>query len=236
MFPNAKGRSMSEGTMRDIMHNAIKEVGLQPPRKNKPIDRDVRSLHGLRYTFAIRAIEVRMEYDTVEAIVGHRTLAMAIKYTEKRRKSRLAGAKLNDALKQDREHRLTHPSQFTLVRDSLLSATNRIETVNVSVGEPERDGITASSSSPLQTVRPTDPSTARQVGASTPSSAENASGIVMNQPPFYECGVCGFFHPGGWDCAVENRFTPEELDEQYEDDGWVEIDPPVTAPEPETGQ
>ena len=69
----------------------------------------------------------------------------------------------------------------------------------------------------------------------------------MNKPAFYECGVCGFFHPGGWegDCArhkdyrasgVEIRFTPEDLDEQYGDVGWVEINPPVPAVEPEPGQ
>jgi integrase len=76
--------------------------------KCAPLDRDVRSLHGLRYTFAIRAIEARMDYSTIEAIVGHETMAMAIKYTEKRRKSRLAGATLNAALKDQREHRLAN--------------------------------------------------------------------------------------------------------------------------------
>jgi hypothetical protein len=53
---------------------------------------------------------------------------------------------------------------------------------------------------------------------------------VMNKPAFYECEVCGFFHPEGSDCAVENRLTPDEdLDERYGDGGWVEIDPPASA-------
>ena len=46
---------MSEGTMRNIMYNAIKKAGLQPPRKGMPLDRNTRSLHGLRYTFAVQS-------------------------------------------------------------------------------------------------------------------------------------------------------------------------------------
>jgi integrase len=97
--------------MRDIMHNAIEQAGLQPPRKGEPLDRDVRSLHGLRYTFAIRAIEARLDHSTIEAIVGHKTLAMAIKYTEKRRKARLGGAALNAALRDQGEGGLANEAQ-----------------------------------------------------------------------------------------------------------------------------
>jgi integrase len=52
-------------------------------------------LHGLRYTFATRAIELGLDWQTIESIVGHKTAAMAFKYTQQRRQARLAIATLN---------------------------------------------------------------------------------------------------------------------------------------------
>ena len=53
------------------------------------------TLHGLRYTFATRAIELGLDWQTIESIVGHKTAAMAFKYTQQRRQARLAIATLN---------------------------------------------------------------------------------------------------------------------------------------------
>jgi integrase len=53
------------------------------------------TLHGLRYTFATRAIELGLDWQTIESIVGHKTAEMAFKYTQQRRQARLAIATLN---------------------------------------------------------------------------------------------------------------------------------------------
>jgi integrase len=95
-FPNTKGGSYTDDYMREIMRDAMKAAGLP----------DTRTLHGLRYTFATRGIELGMDYQTIESIVGHRTMAMAIKYTTKRRLSRLAMDKWNTGLRQYRESQL----------------------------------------------------------------------------------------------------------------------------------
>src|SRR5207248_1787485 len=86
-----------------IMRNAIKLAGFKTPKQWSAIQRGDHTPHGLRYTFAIRAIEMRMDYDTIESIVGHKTLTMAIKYTGKRRKARLLIDTLNEGLKRHRE-------------------------------------------------------------------------------------------------------------------------------------
>jgi integrase len=51
--------------------------------------------------------------------------------------------------------------------------------------------------------------------------------IVVRKPAFYECPGCGFFHPEeGGNCTVESRYDTEDLEEEFGDGGWVEIDPP----------
>jgi integrase len=57
--------------------------------------------------------------------------------------------------------------------------------------------------------------------------------IVMKKPAFYECPACGFFHPEGGNCTVESRHDIEDLEGEFGEDGWVEIDPLVAASEPE---
>jgi integrase len=79
---------MSQRQMTKILTDAISEAGL--PADCTP--------HGLRVTFATRIIETGLDYQTIESIVGHTNMAMAIKYTEKRRKGRLAIATLNVAM------------------------------------------------------------------------------------------------------------------------------------------
>ena len=80
MFPTPTGRSLKVDHMRHVMRAAIRAAALP----------DDCTLHGLRYTFATRAIELGLDWQTIESIVGHKTAEMAVKYTEKRRRARLA--------------------------------------------------------------------------------------------------------------------------------------------------
>lgn len=80
LFPTATGRPLKPDHMRHVMRAAIRHAGLSDDCK----------LHGLRYTFATRGIEVGLDWQTIAAIVGHRTAAMVQKYTAKRRLARLS--------------------------------------------------------------------------------------------------------------------------------------------------
>jgi integrase len=80
LFPTPTGRPLKVDHMRHLMRDAIRAAALS----------DDCTLHGLRYTFATRAIELGLDWQTIESIVGHRTAEMAVKYTEKRRRARLA--------------------------------------------------------------------------------------------------------------------------------------------------
>lgn len=51
--------------------------------------------HGDRYTAATRLHELDCDWETIASITGHETAAMVRKYTEKRRKARLAISRLN---------------------------------------------------------------------------------------------------------------------------------------------
>lgn len=56
-----------------------------------------------------------------------------------------------------------------------------------------------------------------------------------DRPAYYECGICGCYHPREWDgdCRDdENRFAPDELDALHpargdEIEGWREVDMPT---------
>jgi integrase len=87
-FMTEVGNHMSQGRMTEILTDAIRDAGL--PNDCTP--------HGLRVTFATRMIEMGLDYQNIESIVGHTNMAMAIKYTEKRRKARLPIATLNVAM------------------------------------------------------------------------------------------------------------------------------------------
>lgn len=42
----------------------------------------------------------------------------------------------------------------------------------------------------------------------------------------YDCGICGGLHSDAWngDCREDGAsFTPEQLDEMFGSDGWVEV-------------
>ena len=73
--------------MRHLMRDAIRAAALT----------DECTLHGLRYTFATRAIELGLDWQTIESIVGHKTAEMAFKYTQQRRLARLAIVTLDAA-------------------------------------------------------------------------------------------------------------------------------------------
>jgi integrase len=92
LFPTPTGRPLKVDHMRHLMRDAMREAALP----------DDCTLHGLRYTFATRAIELGLDWQTIESIVGHRTAGMAHKYTAKRRSARLAIATLDTARKIDR--------------------------------------------------------------------------------------------------------------------------------------
>jgi integrase len=87
LFPTPSGRPLKVDHMRHAMRDAIRAAELP----------DNCTLHGLRYTFATRAIELGLDWQTVESIVGHKTAQMASKYTAKRRAARLTIATLDAA-------------------------------------------------------------------------------------------------------------------------------------------
>src|SRR5207248_3289492 len=60
LFPTRTGRSLKIDHMRHLMRDAIRRAAL-------PNDC---TLHGLRYTFATRAIELGIDWQTIESIVG----------------------------------------------------------------------------------------------------------------------------------------------------------------------
>jgi integrase len=94
LFPTATGRQLQPNHMRHLMRAAIRAAALP----------DDCTLHGLRYTFATRGLELGLDWQTVESIVGHRTAQMANKYTAKRRHARLVIATLDAARKQNRDN------------------------------------------------------------------------------------------------------------------------------------
>jgi hypothetical protein len=53
----------------------------------------------------------------------------------------------------------------------------------------------------------------------------------MDEPKFYECGICGAYHPAEWigDCREDAvaRFNMDELDDEYGVFGWDEVPRPA---------
>jgi integrase len=93
LFPTSTGRALKVDHMRHVMREAIRQAALP----------DDCTLHGLRYTFATRAIELGLDWQTIESIVGHRTAEMAHKYTAKRRNARLAIVTLDRARERSKD-------------------------------------------------------------------------------------------------------------------------------------
>jgi hypothetical protein len=54
-------------------------------------------------------------------------------------------------------------------------------------------------------------------------------------PTYYECGICGCYHPREWDgdCREnENRFAPDELDARHGPLGWDAVAMPTWEDSP----
>lgn len=50
-----------------------------------------------------------------------------------------------------------------------------------------------------------------------------------SKPRYYECGICGDYHPADWDgdCREDvARFTANDLDRKHGALGWTEVDMP----------
>lgn len=89
VFRTPTGRKpLADTYMRNIMRNAIEKAEL-------PEDC---TLHGLRYTFATRGVELGLDLQDVESIIGHETSEMGWKYIKKRRKARLTIDTMNRGL------------------------------------------------------------------------------------------------------------------------------------------
>jgi integrase len=94
LFPTPTGRALKIDHMRHVMREAIRQAALP----------DDCTLHGLRYTFATIAVELGLDWQTIDSIVGHRTAEMAHKYTAKRRSARLAIITLDRARERSRDN------------------------------------------------------------------------------------------------------------------------------------
>jgi len=107
LFPTPTWRPLKVDHMRHLMRDAIRAAALP----------DECTLHGFRYTFATRAIEFGLDWQTIESIVGHRTAEMARKYTAKRRSARLAittlGHPTDDGEITNERHSPVHYSDIT---------------------------------------------------------------------------------------------------------------------------
>ena len=89
LFPTPSGRPLKTDHARDLMRDAGLLYKCTPHRR--------------RYTFATRAIRARPRVAQNRGHVGHKTAEMAFKYTEKRRRARLANVTLDAAHNVNRD-------------------------------------------------------------------------------------------------------------------------------------
>lgn len=94
LLPGKRGKGRGIDAFRHWMASAAAAAGLS----------DV-TTHGLRYTAARRLAELGLDWQTIADITGHQTMEMARKYSEKRRRSTLAIAKLDAATKHQRRRK-----------------------------------------------------------------------------------------------------------------------------------
>jgi len=60
-------------------------------------------------------------------------------------------------------------------------------------------------------------------------SSRRSRPSTRRKPQFYECGICGTYHPRSWngDCREDAaRFFPDDLDAKYGSSGWTEVSMP----------
>lgn len=93
MLTTAAGGAFKVDYFRHTMRKAYRKAELP----------DDCTTHGLRYTAAIRLEELKCDEPTIQAITGHRTLAMLRQYTQKKRGAKLAIARLDEAQKENRD-------------------------------------------------------------------------------------------------------------------------------------
>ena len=88
-----KGRALTVDAFRHVLIDAFQKVdGLSSGMKQGGV-----TTHGLRFTAATRLRELGCAWDVIASITGHDTAEMVEHYTEQKRKSKIAVAKLNAA-------------------------------------------------------------------------------------------------------------------------------------------
>jgi integrase len=92
---------LSPGYMRIIMRDAMVKADIP----------DGCTLHGLRYTFATRAIEVGLDWQEIASIIGHETAEMQHKYTRQRRDARLVIGTMDRVLTKPNNLRYSRASE-----------------------------------------------------------------------------------------------------------------------------
>lgn len=85
-------RPMTDDYFKHMMIDAYREAGLAGV-----------TTHGLRYTAGTRLKEAGCEWELIGSILGHRTVQMIRKYSEKRRNARLAVTRLTNALRAQKK-------------------------------------------------------------------------------------------------------------------------------------
>lgn len=93
LLTTTTGRPLKVDYLRHLMANAYSTARL-----------DEVTTHGLRYTAGTILAELGCDWQTISAILGHRTAEMVRRYTGKKRKAKLAITKLNRARKKRDEN------------------------------------------------------------------------------------------------------------------------------------
>lgn len=83
-----RGKSFNANNLGSAIHRAVQNVAAMP--KN-------RSLHGLRYAAGSAMEEAGCTISEIEAVLGHRTLRMALKYASQRLRTRSAMTKVESS-------------------------------------------------------------------------------------------------------------------------------------------
>lgn len=91
ILTNPSGGPVLKDYLRHMMRDAYRAVGLH----------DV-TTHGLRYTAARILRELECDWETIQDVTGHKTAEQARQYAEKRRRTRIAITRLDEARNKSR--------------------------------------------------------------------------------------------------------------------------------------
>jgi integrase len=94
LLPGKLGKGRGIDALRHWLSQAAIDAGV-----------DGVTIHGLRYTAATRLAELGLDWQSIADITGHQTMAMALKYSEKRRRSTLSIARLDAATARQNSRR-----------------------------------------------------------------------------------------------------------------------------------